>query len=257
MTQRIYSPENLRPNAEKPLVQTDILPSMPPESNDLLAYPRPSVAVDVVLLTVADGELKVVLRQRKNDSESDNWMLPGTMLRHRERLGDAVLRCLETRMHIQGRSPRQLHVFDDPNRDERGWVLTVTHLDVLPLAELELGLRYGHAKLAPVTGVPGLPFGHDAIIAWAVDVVREKYSQEPDPWDLLGSRFTVTQLRELHDAVLGQPHKKDTFRRRMEPHLDALEQRATPPGSNGLGRPARIYRKRSEGDRVGSIMAQV
>ncbi|MFC7401376.1 NUDIX domain-containing protein [Citricoccus sp. GCM10030269] len=217
--------------------------TMAPGRDDLLAYPRPSIAADVVLLTVADGELNVVLRKRDRGSHAGEWMLPGTMLRERERLSDAVLRCLETRMHIQGRSPRQLHVFDDPDRDERGWVLTVTHLDVLPLSALALGLEHGHGQLRPVSEVRGLPFSHDEIIAWAVRMVRWEYQQAPDPWNLLDSEFTMTQLRQLHDAVVGAAHQKDTFRRAMEPQLDALQTRAVPPGGNGLGRPARIYRK--------------
>lgn len=254
MTQRVSSPESLSASGAGAPAWMDRLVHMPAEGSDLLSYPRPSVAADVVLLTVAEGELKVVLRQRDRGSHAGNWMLPGTMLRERERLSDAVLRCLETRMHIQGRSPRQLHVFDDPDRDERGWVLTVTHVDVLPISELELGLRHEHGRLSPVTGVPGLPFSHDEIIAWAVKIVRAEYSREPDPWNLLGSQFTMTELRDVHDAVTGHRHKKDTFRRTMQPQLEALEQRAAPPGSNGLGRPAQIYRKRPAGDRLGSLM---
>ncbi|VXB91208.1 conserved hypothetical protein [Citricoccus sp. K5] len=233
----------------------DRLGGMSPERDDLLAYPRPSVAADVVLLTVADGELNVILRKRDQGSHAGEWMLPGTMLRERERLGDAVLRCLDTRMHIQGRSPRQLHVFDDPGRDERGWVLTVTHLDVLPLSELTLGLEHGHGQLRPVSEVHGLPFSHDEIIAWAVKMVRWEYGQAPDPWNLLDSQFTMTQLRQAHDAVAGTVHQKDTFRRTMEPLLEALEERAVPPGGNGLGRPARIYRKRPDGYQPVLIMA--
>ena len=232
----------------------DRLAGMSPERDDLLAYPRPSVAADVVLLTVADGQLNVVLRQRDQGSHAGEWMLPGTMLRERERLGEAVLRCLDTRMHIQGRSPRQLHVFDDPARDERGWVLTVTHLDVLPLSALDQGLAHGHGQLRPVTEVHGLPFSHDEIIAWAVKMVRWEYEQSPDPWNLLDGEFTMTQLRQVHDAVAGSPHQKDTFRRAMEPQLEALELRAVPPGGNGLGRPARVYRKRPDTDQPLLIM---
>lgn len=223
------------------------LAGMSPELDDLLAYPRPSVAADVVLLTVADGELNVVLRQRDQGSHAGEWMLPGTMLRERERLGAAVLRCLETRMHVRGRSPRQLHVFDDPERDERGWVLTVTHLDVLPLSELTLGLEHGHVRMWPVSEAVGLPFSHDKIIDWAVKMVRWEYGQVPDPWRLLACEFTMTQLRQAHDAVAGAPHQKDTFRRLMEPQLEALEERTVPPGGNGLGRPARMYRRKPDG----------
>jgi 8-oxo-dGTP diphosphatase len=228
---------------------------MVPERDDLLSYPRPSVAADVVLLTVADGQLNVVLRRRDEGRHAGEWMLPGTMLRERERLGDAVLRCLETRMHVRGRSPRQLHVFDDPDRDDRGWVLTVTHLDVVPASALELALEHGHGQLRPVDQVHGLPFSHDEIIGWGVRMVRWEYGQTPDPWCLLDDEFTMTQLRQVHDAVAGTPHQKDTFRRTMEPQLEALDIRAMPPGGNGLGRPARVYRRRPDGYHPVLIMA--
>lgn len=218
---------------------------MSPEIEDLQAYPRPSVAADVVLLTVSEGRLNVVLRKRDEGSHAGVWMLPGTMLRERERLSDAVLRCLDTRMHVQGRSPRQLHVFDEPFRDDRGWVLTVTHLDVLPVEELSLAIEHGHGRLFPVDEVQGLPFSHDEIIAWAVRRVRWEYGQGPDPWNLMEGQFTMTQLRQTHEAVAGTAHQKDTFRRTMESQLDALDARSAPPGNRGLGRPARLYTKRA------------
>ena len=39
-----------------------------------------------------------------------------------------------------GLHPRQLHVFDDPNRDERGWVLSVAHVEIM--RPERLGPRY-------------------------------------------------------------------------------------------------------------------
>ena len=48
----------------------------------------------------------------------------------------AVRQCEETlpdygdKAHIEGLSPRQLHVFDDPRRGDRGWVMSVRKLAV-------------------------------------------------------------------------------------------------------------------------------
>ena len=47
-----------------------------------------------------------------------------------------VRQCEETlpdygdKAHIEGLSPRQLHVFDDPRRGDRGWVMSVRILAV-------------------------------------------------------------------------------------------------------------------------------
>ena len=40
-----------------------------------------------------------------------------------------------------GLNPRQLHVFDAPDRDDRGWVLSVAHCDVVPVDRLPLAER--------------------------------------------------------------------------------------------------------------------
>ena len=47
---------------------------------DASRYPRPSVAVDVVLLTVADDTLKTLLVRRTSQPQQGLWALPGTFL---------------------------------------------------------------------------------------------------------------------------------------------------------------------------------
>ena len=65
--------------------------------------------------------------------------LPGTFLRVGETLADAVDRSLRKKANVRGLRPRQLHVFDDPHRDYRGWVLSVAHVDVVRPDQLASG----------------------------------------------------------------------------------------------------------------------
>lgn len=204
----------------------------------LLDYPRPSVAVDTALLTVHDGGLKVLLVPRAG--EGAGWALPGTFLHAGERLADAVLRSLREKAGVTGRAPQQLHVFDEPGRDARGWVLSAAHVDIAPFGEIPAG-----AKLISLTAfdetneeqVPGLPYDHAQIIDYAVAQVRSQYRVSPDPGGLLTPPFTLKELRELHEAVLDASLQRDTFRRAMDPHLAA-----TGEMSDGTkGRPAALF----------------
>ncbi len=238
---------------------------------DLLAHPRPSLAVDVAVLTVApvspDGDpcLSVLLLRRDVAPKAGAWSLPGSFVRERERLADAVLRTLADKCGIGGLAPRQLHVFDDPARDDRGWVVSVAHVDVVPVARLTPALAdRDDLVLAPVTrpatpgttpavtaggrptspvDLPGrqaaLPFDHAEIVALAVDDVRRRYGAAPDPDGLVSEPFTFRALRRVHDAVLGEPQQKDTFRRRMLPLL--VEDGEIARG--GVGRPAQLHRR--------------
>ena len=202
----------------------------------LAEYPRPSVAVDTALLTVVPGDKHLsVLEVRRPDGPG--WALPGTFLHEGERLIDAVQRSLRTKAGVKGMSPRQLQVFDDPERDSRGWVLSVAHVDVVAAHRLE-HRPPDRTRLVPADRPGRLPYGHEQIIERAVAEIRERYATAPDPGGLLAEPFTVLELRHLHEAVAGQPLQRDTFRRLMEPQLTGTAHMS----AGTRGRPAELFR---------------
>jgi 8-oxo-dGTP diphosphatase len=217
----------------------------------LADYPQPSVAVDTAVLTLArrtnpapgasPHRLSVLLVRRPEGVGCPRWALPGTFLHQGERLADAVTRCLAHKAGVTGGHPTQLTVFDDPGRDERGWVLSVAHLVVLPCAALMDALLAdpNGVRLTPVSRSGSLPYDHKAIVAAAVRELRRRYADHPDPERLLGPRFTIRELLDVHGAVAGITLQKDTFRRAMEPHL-----RGTGVLSSGtVGRPSQRFRR--------------
>lgn len=197
----------------------------------LTDYPRPSVAVDTAVLTVPPGAALSVLLVRTGDE----WRLPGTFLHEGERLADAVLRSLQIKAGVSGLSPRQLHVFDDPARDNRGWVLSVAHLDVVPWSRLTIDQSL--AKVVPVADAGALPYGHNEILAQAMASIRTSYASTPDPAGLLEHPFTLRQLQQLHETITGEPLMRDSFRRAMEPQLRATGEVA----AGTVGKPARLF----------------
>ena len=206
-------------------------------------YPRPSVAVDTALMTVAPGDadeapyLGVLLVRRPVKPE---WALPGTFLHEGETLVAAVRRSLGEKASVTGREPQQLHVFDDPARDDRGWVLSVAHLDVLAFDELDALRRPSDTRIARVPTKLRLPYDHASIIELAVELLRREYRATPDPRHLLPDAFTIADLRIVHEAVAGTALQKDTFRRLMIDQLIEL-----PDESVGrVGRPARLFARR-------------
>jgi len=207
----------------------------------LTDYPRPSVAVDTALLTVPAGSdtLHVLLVRREGSHEHGEWALPGTFLHEGEHLADAVLRSLRDKAGIEGLRPRQLHVFDAPERDDRGWVLSVAHLDVVAWSRIERAVTVrDDVRLEPVADVAGLPFDHDAIVALAVTELRDTYRMNPDPDKLLPDPFTLLELRRVHEAVLGQALPKDTFRRHMQPLVSPTETHK----EGEVGKPALLFK---------------
>lgn len=203
----------------------------------LTDYPRPSVAVDTAVLT-PDPELGLAVLQVRR-AQGRGWALPGTFLHEKETLADAVQRSLADKAGVHGLAPRQLHVFDALGRDDRGWVLSVAHVAVVPADRLST--RFAEAtRLVPVDAPGRLVYDHAEIIALAVADVRARYVASPDPDRLLGEQFTLRDLRRVHEAIVGESLQRDTFRRAMEPHLEPTGERV----AVGRGRPAELFRRK-------------
>lgn len=208
-------------------------------------YPRPSVAVDTAVLTLephsAGVRLAVLQIRRAGTHRRGAWSLPGTFLHPGEHLIDAVDRSLREKAGIAGIAPRQLHVFDDPTRDERGWVLSVAHVDLVPFLHVAAAAaERAHVRLVPVPARGALPYDHAAIIARAVEEVRARYAAVPDPDRLLANRFTLRELRLVHEGIAGRALQRDTFRRAMEVHLVGTGKLS----AGSVGRPAELFRRR-------------
>lgn len=210
----------------------------------LADYPRPSVAVDTAVLTLDPdtGRGLAVLQVRRAGSHNYGaWALPGTFLHEGERLHEAVDRSLRAKVGIAGIAPRQLHVFDDPKRDDRERVLSVAHVDVVPFRHVaSVAAEREDVRLVPVNALGALPYDHAAIVERAVEEVRARYARTPDPDQLLPRTFTVRELRILHEGVAGRALQRDTFRRAMEPQLKPTGRFA----SGVVGRPAELFRRR-------------
>ncbi|MDT5097438.1 MAG: hypothetical protein QOC76_1175 [Mycobacterium sp.] len=207
-----------------------------PSGRKLTDYPRPSVAVDTAVLTLDPKLGLVVLEVRRPAGKG--WALPGTFIHEGETLAGAVDRSLRVKANVRGLHPRQLHVFDDPKRDDRGWVLSVAHVQVV--RREQLADRFAETTRLVSIDAPGrLPFDHADIITLAVEDVRSRYRDKPDPDGLLGDKFTLRELRIAHETIAGRELQRDTFRRAVEPRLVATGTRSV----SGRGRPAELYRR--------------
>lgn len=195
-------------------------------------YDHPSVAVDVAVLTYSDEQLRVVVVKRPDGA----LVLPGAFLHSRERLADAAARAL-SKADLSRVDFRQLAVFDDPDRDDRGWVLSVGHLAVMPVGELPAKARLVDIVDGVVT--EPLLFDHALILERAVQILREQYGAAVDPNGLCGRQFTVLELRRLYEALFGHPLPKDSFRRYVLPHLEDTGA----VNSEVVGRPAAVFRR--------------
>ena len=206
-------------------------------------FPRPTLAVDTPLLT-SDLDRRQLLVVEMAREDTGKWALPGAFLRERETLAHAVQRCLKDKLGVEGVRPRQLEVFDDPDRDHRDWVISVAHVDVVRPEHLEtLGSGSEGTRLDPIDRPGELSWDHPQIVRLAKEYVRSRYDVEADPERLLGPRFTLSELKRVHEAVLGEEIDRFAFRRAMKELVVGTD---VMTGTGG--RPAELFRRKNDRD---------
>jgi 8-oxo-dGTP diphosphatase len=85
-----------------------------------------------------------------------------------------------------------------------------------------------------------MAFDHEQILAVAVERIRGKLDYAPIGFEVLPERFTLLELRRVHEAILGRPLNKDSFRRKV---IDRGLVEPTGERATGLGhRPPELYR---------------
>ena len=100
---------------------------MPKPKKAFSDYDRPSVTVDLVLLTVIGRALAVLVIRRDEPPALGEWALPGGFVQIDESIEQAVQRVLRDKARLPDAFVEQLYTFGDPCRDPRGRVISVAH----------------------------------------------------------------------------------------------------------------------------------
>ena len=190
-------------------------------------FERPGLTVDGVIfgLDLDEEMLKVVLVERDVEPFAGMWAIPGGFVRSSESLEDAALRELREETGITDVFLEQLYTFGKPNRDPRGWVVSVAYYALVAPDQHHL-LATTDARRAewfPVNKLPKLAFDHDEILRVALQRLRGKLTYAPIGFELLPEKFSIRQLQTLYEIVLGQKLDNRNFRKKIF-SLDVLKE---------------------------------
>lgn len=230
---------------------------------DPTMFERPSVAVDLILMSVFDGAPAVLLMRRETPPFAGRWALPGGFVGIGESLDEAARRVLADKAHMSDAYVEQLYTFGAVERDPRMRIISVAYFALLPAerfaAALKAAPELALAELAvPWKGETGGPvelrvaksdpldlaFDHDEMLSVAMRRLRGKLDYSGVAFALLPERFTLRALQDVYEAILDTRLNKPAFRRRM---LDRGWLEATGEREAGTSfRPAELYRYRAQ-----------
>ncbi|MBT2485310.1 MULTISPECIES: NrtR DNA-binding winged helix domain-containing protein [unclassified Microbacterium] len=209
------------------------------------------VAVSTVILTLrpsATGEaalaLPLVLRTREPFAEQ--WALPGGWLTPEESPVDAAARTLAETTGLSPSYLEQLYAFGAVDRSPTR-VVSIVYWALLRqddvVAQSAAHRASGHApenvQWFDLDALPQLAFDHAKIIEYAIWRLRNKVGYSRVAHGFLPAEFTLADLREAYEAILGRHLDPANFRRQVEAAGNLLP---TDRFRTGSHRPARLYR---------------
>jgi 8-oxo-dGTP diphosphatase len=183
------------------------------ESNSPGLEPNAVVAVDVVVFTLRpvaaiEDRWQVLLVQRDEPAFGDKLSLPGVLVRGEETFDAAARRALRTKAGLDAQDwyLEQLGTFGDPGRDTRGRVVSVAHVALVSSDEADLVRGSGISSIdwMPVRSLPAetLAFDHADMLRVAINRIQAKLRYSWVAFQLLGERFTLSELRAAYAAIL-------------------------------------------------------
>ena len=234
---------------------TTTQPKPAPEGYDPAVFPSFAVTVDVVILTMGVGGLRLLLVRRGESPFQGMWAVPGGFKRPLETLDEAAARELAEETGVDAASlVRQFGAYGDPGRDPRMNVVTVGYLAVVrDVGRLTPGTDAAVAALVPVTeildGALELAFDHRQIVGDALERVRLDLGSTGMATAFVGPTFTLAELRAVYEAVWDVRMDAANFRRRIATDDGwVIPTGETVPAGPAGGRPAELYRAGSAWD---------
>ena len=184
---------------------------------------NPHVSVDCVVFGFDGEKLKVLLIERSINEQNELYndkKLPGSIILNDENLDDAASRVLNELTGLKNIYLSQYKSFGNPNRTNNPrdilWLENTTHLKIgrivtvayVALIKIDRKIVFNtedtSANWYDVNEINNmqLAFDHNQIIENGLQHIRHRLDVEPHLlFELLPRKFTISQLRILHDVV--------------------------------------------------------
>ncbi|MFC5683474.1 NUDIX hydrolase [Flavobacterium sp. MAHUQ-51] len=207
----------------------------------------PNISVDCVIFGFDNTtkSLNVLLIERVlklENSENtivNDYVLKGFHTYENETIDDTANRVLKELTGLDNLYKKQFNVFGDPNRlkNEKDviWAknehfsertITIAYYILLPTNMVQLENQY-NPQWFPVNQLPELGFDHKKIIAEAYADLKEDALSKPIVFELLADKFTIKDLQDAYEAILGVEIDNRNFRRKLitKKYIIALDEK--------------------------------
>lgn len=180
-------------------------------------FARPALTADCLLFGYDGNSINILLVKRANEPFKDVWALPGGFVNEDEDSKSCALRTLQEKTGLSNIFIEQLYTFSHPNRDPRGWTVSVAYFALVNPKRfaLEAGRNTTDIQWVPWKKKQELAFDHQEIIATGIQRLKGKISYQPIGFELMNDYFSLRELKKLYEIILGKDIDKRNFRKKI------------------------------------------
>jgi 8-oxo-dGTP diphosphatase len=203
-------------------------------------YPKAAITVDCAIFGFEENELKVLLIRSDLREFEGKWSLLGDVVNETEELNDAAYRVLDQRTGMKDVHLEQVYTFSNPNRHPGGRVITVAYCSLLDIQHLQLRILDNELHWHPLKSLGEMAFDHQEIIDTCYAWLQKMIQENPLGFNLLPKKFSLRELQNLYEAILGITLDRRNFRKKffsMNLLIDTGELEEDVPH-----RPGRLYK---------------
>lgn len=215
-----------------------------------LDYFNIAISVDCVIFGYDDKELKVLLIKSDLEEFSNLFSLLGDLIRPDEDLESASYRILRDRTGMDDVYLEQVQAFGSLERHPSGRVITIAYYSLIDIKHHKLQLDNNELHWHNVNDIKKLAFDHKLILDTCLNRLRQQVMEHPVIFNLLPEKFSLRELQELYQAILGVELDRRNFRKKISIKdwlLDIEEMEDDVPH-----RPGKLYKLKPEFKRKNS-----
>lgn len=178
-------------------------------------YPTVPITIDCIIFGFEESQLKVLLIRSDLKIFEGKWSVLGDVLRETEDLEEAAYRILLERTGMNDIFLEQVKAFGSPGRHPGGRVLTIAYCSLLDISHHELKIHDNELHWHSINNLTDLAFDHKLIIDECYQWLKKRIQEHPLAFNLLPEKFSLRELQNLYEAILGVELDRRNFRKKF------------------------------------------
>lgn len=203
-----------------------------------------AISVDCVIFGYEDKALKVLLIPSDFVEFEGLWSLLGDLVRPTEDIEEAPYRVLESRTGFKDVYLEQVYTFGSVSRHPSGRVITTAYYSLIDIKSHKPTPLQHQLQWHNALDLQRLAFDHKLILTTCINRLREKIMEHPVVFNMLPEKFSLRELQDLYEAILGVELDRRNFRKRImlkDWLVDLNEMEEAVPH-----RPGKLYKLRNQ-----------